>query len=132
MAQIAIAKLADGPRNAIYHVTIVGDGSGDLDDEIIIDPAADFDPTGEAIPALNIQRLHYDLSGFSAWLEFDYLATDTPVWSMSSDGGGMAFFDYFGGLTDRSGMDGTGKLKMSTNGLDAGDRGTIIIEAKKS
>jgi hypothetical protein len=37
----------------------------------------------------------------------------------------------FGGLKDRSPMDGTGKLKLSTNGLSADDRGTIIVWVRK-
>jgi hypothetical protein len=134
MAQIAITRLADGPRNAIYHIALQGDGTGDLVDVAVIDPATDFDPPLPAVPSLRIARLIYDLTGFDAYLEFDYLATDTPIWTMTGNNGGSDLdFCSFGGLSDRSlELDGSGKLLLSTSGLGLGDRGSIIIMAKKS
>lgn len=129
---VAITKILDGGRNAVFHVTITGDELGDLSDEILIDPATSFDPAMEPKPALSIDALWYDLTGFNARLEFDYLASDTPVWSMS--GGQPAQLDFccFGGLKDRSNaLDGLGKLKISTSGLGVGDVGTIVIKARK-
>jgi hypothetical protein len=133
MAQIKITALNDGPRNAIFHVALAGDGTGDLVGETVIDPATSFDTPLPPVPALRIMRLMYDLTGFDARLYFDYLATDTPVWTMTGDGSGEFDFGAFGGLTDRSlELDGTGKLLLSTTGLDAGGLGTIVIVAKKS
>jgi hypothetical protein len=129
---VAITKILDGGRNAVFHVSITGDASGDLSDEILIDPATSFDPAMERKPVLSIDALWYDLSGFSAKLEFDYLASDTPVWSMSAGQPGYVDFSCFGGLKDRSNaLDGLGKLKISTTGLGAGDIGTIVIKARK-
>jgi hypothetical protein len=132
MSQIAVTKILDGPRNAVFHVSIVGDAVGDLTDETIIDPATSFDPAYPAKPGMSIDGLWYDLTGFDAWIEFDYLVSDTPAWSMS--GGQAVNLDFcpFGGIKDRSNaMDGTGKLTVSTNGLAAGDRGTFIVKIHK-
>ena len=54
MAQIAITKLQDGPRNAVFHIVFSGDGSGDLTDEVVIDPATSFDPALPSTPATPI------------------------------------------------------------------------------
>lgn len=133
MTQATITKLLDGPRNAVYHVSILADGSGDLGDEILIDPATSFNPALPAVPGLRIAQLWYDLSGFNAILEFDYLVSDTPIWSMSGGQANHVDFSCFGGLADRSNeLDGSGKLKLSTSGLDTGDFGTLIVYATKS
>lgn len=132
MAQINITKLNDGARNAIFHVALQGDGTGDLVDAVIIDPATSFDVPMPALPALRIMSLRYDLTGFDAEIEYDYLESDTPIWTMTGDTGSAFDFCEFGGLTDRSLSDGSGKLLLTTNGLSNGDKGTIIICAKKS
>lgn len=132
MAQISVETLHDGPKNAVIHVSILGDGTGELTDEVLLDPAA-FDPPLPAVPALRITRLQYCFSGFSGRLEFDYLASDTPVWSMAGDEAIDLKFDEFGGITDRSNpLDGSGKLMLTTVGLGANDFGSMIVWAKKS
>lgn len=132
MAQITLTTLLDGPKNAAVHVSIAGDGTGELVDEVILDPAA-FDPPLPPVPALRIAELWYNFVGFDSLLEFDYLASDTPVWSMS--GGEAIHMDFgcIGGLTDRSNpLDGSGKLLLTTSGLEAGDFGTMVILVKKA
>lgn len=133
MAQIKVTKMHDGPRNAVFHVALAGDGTGDLVDEVLIDPATDFDPPLPPVPALRIDALKYDLTGFDAKLEYDYLASDTPIWTMTGDAPVEFDFREIGGLTDRSlELDGSGKLLLTTAGLGSGAQGTVIIIAKKS
>lgn len=127
---IAITEIINGERNAVFHISIVGDAGGDLTDTTLIDPA---DLGLPASPSIRLDRIWYDLTGFDVRLEFDYLASDTPVWSMS---GGQAIdlnFECFGGLSDRSPvLDGTGKLMITTSGLGAGDFGSIVLKVRKS
>lgn len=133
MSQITITKILDGARNAVVHVFVTGDGSGDLANEVLIDPATDFDPPFPAKPELRIDRLWYDLVGFTGYLAFDYLTSNTPIWSMSAGQANQPDFSWFGGLTDRSNpLDGLGKIKLTTTGLELGDVGTLIISAKKA
>jgi hypothetical protein len=132
--KVSITKLLDGPRSAVFHVFIESDGaSGELNDEVLIDPATSFDPALSASPSITIAELWYDFSGFDAKLEFDYLLSDTPVWTLSAGNGVHMDFGCFGGLKDRSNaLDGTGKLTITTNGLTAlGDNGTLIIKVRK-
>ena len=131
MAQIAITKLNDGPRNAVFHIVFSGDGSGDLTDEVVIDPATSFDPALPAVPSLTIARLKYDLSGFDAWLEFDYLVSDELIWSMTGDQYVDADLTEFGGLKDRAPNGGLGKLKLSTAGLGNNEHGMLIVWVRK-
>ena len=131
---VTVTKLNDGERHAVFHVYIASDGaSGDLVNEVIIDPALDFDPALSNKPVMTIESLQYDLSGFNATIEFDYLLSDTPAWNMSGGNYSDVCFGKFGGIKDRSGeLDGTGKLQITTNGLTAlGDSGTIIIRVRK-
>lgn len=132
MAQISVTTLLDGPRNAVVHVSFLGDGTGELTDEVLLDPAA-FDPPLPPVPALRIDRLWYAFAGFDARLQFDYLASNTPVWSML--GGEAIHMDFagFGGLTDRSdALDGSGKLLLTTVGLEEGSFGSMVIWARKA
>lgn len=133
MAQYDVTIIENGPRNFVAHVSIVGDGGGELDDEVLIDPATDFVPAiTPGKPAMTLDGLCYDLTGFNAWLEYDYLTTDTPLWTMSDDSSGDFDFSRFGGFKDRSNPnDGQGKLKISTSGLGDGDRGTLVLCIRK-
>lgn len=131
MPQITVTKIIDGPRNAVFHVAIEGDGSGDLTDYVVIDPETDLSPPLKGKPTFTVGGLQYDLSGFDAKLEFDYLASDTLVWAMTGDNYSDVDLCFFGGLKDRSGIDGQGKLKLSTRGLGAAETGVIIIKLRK-
>jgi hypothetical protein len=133
MAQYAITKLLDGPRNAVFHIAFEGDGSGDITNVVLIDPATSFDPALPASPAMTIERLMYDLTGFDAKLEFDYLTSDTFVWSLTGDQYADVDLCHFGGLKDRSpALDGQGTLKISTRGLGANETGVLVIHVRKS
>lgn len=131
---LTITKIMEGERHAVFHISIASDGArGELTDALLIDPAVDLSPALNAKPSLTIEHLWYDLSGFDARLEFDYMLSDTPVWTLSAGNGVHMDFTPFGGLKDRSNvLDGTGKLMITTNGLTAaGDNGTIIIKVRK-
>jgi hypothetical protein len=131
MPQIDVTKMLDG-RKAVFHVSILGDGSGELVDAVIVDPTADLDPPMPAAPTFKLDQIWYDLNGFSGRLEYDYLTSDTPAWTMSGNGGVWLDFSCIGGIADRSPSDGTGKLKITTSGLELGDFGTFIITIDRS
>jgi hypothetical protein len=130
---VSVTKLMDGAKNAAFHVFIKSDGvSADLTDYVIIDPALSFDPAYPNIPTMTVEEIYYDLAGFDAFLEFDYMLSDTPLWAMSGNQYAEAEFDCVGGLKDRSNeLDGTGKLQITTSGLTAGKFGSIVIKVRK-
>lgn len=132
MAQVEVTKMLDGPRNAAFHIFISGDGSGDAVDVVIIDPATDFDPVLPASPGIKLQKIWHDLQGFSVFFEYEYLASDTPLWTITDNGSNCLDFSCFGGITDRSDIDGSGKIKLTTSGLELGELGTIILHIIKA
>lgn len=131
---ITITKLIDGPRNAVLHIVIASDGStGDLTNFTLIDPAFDFSPELPAKPIMTIEEIWYELAGFTARLQFNYLTKSTPIWTLAGQASGHMDFTKFGGLKDRSNpLDANGKLTITTTGLATiGCQGTIVIKVRK-
>lgn len=131
---VNVTKLMDGPKNAAFHVFIKSDGaSADLVGYTIIDPAESFDPGLKNKPVITVDEIYYDLTGFDAFLAFDHLLSNTPLWAMSRSQCSEAEFGCVGGLKDRSNpLDGTGKLQITTNGLTAGFCGAMVIKIRKN
>lgn len=131
MAQINVTKILDGARNSVLHIFIAGDGSGDLSGEVVADPTV-FDPAMPGVPTLTIEDIKYDFVGFNGYLAFDDLVSGTPVWAMSGGQYSEVCLKDFGGIKDRSSVDGDGKLKLTTSGLSSGDVGVIVLELRKN
>ena len=130
MSNIVQTLISDGPTKAIIQIYLESNGiEEELTDYVLLDPSLDFSPAADQ---MSILQVWYGLSGFSATLSFDDL-TDSPCWNLPGDTDGYYDFRYFGGLKDRSGIDHTGKLLISTSGFSPQPKkGTIIIELKKN
>ena len=132
MANIVnITLVNNGPRNVVAHVYLESDGaSGELVDHVLIDPVADLGLTSSA--RLSIKSIKSGISGFVARVEFDTgLVDDKMIWVITEHNSNIDFKDI-GGLEDRSGVDGTGKLQITTTGFTAaGDQGSIIFQIKR-
>ena len=130
MANIVKTLISDGPSKAIISVYIESDGiETDLVNYVLLDPQVDFVPIAEQ---MSILQIWYALSNFSALLSFDDL-TDFPSWNLVENTDGYVDLRYFGGIKDRSGIDYTGKLLLSTTGFTPEPKvGTIIIELRKN
>lgn len=124
--------LLDSPKSTIVHVYIESDGvSGDLSSFVLLDPKVDFVDSPQIIQ-MSIRQIWYSLAWFDGFLSFDDL-TPYPSWVLNRDANGYFDFRYFGGIKDRSSIDTTGKLLLSTNGLTSlGNRGTLVIELQKN
>jgi len=125
---VAVRKLLDG-HVCFFKVYLKNDGSGEVTDSIIIDPLVDLidrkNPKG-----LVIEKIWYDINGFSVRLEFDDLI-DSPIWTCSSSNN-YVDFQPFGGLSDASGLDGTGKIMLTTTGFINGMQGSMILKVRRS
>jgi hypothetical protein len=130
MSTALITRILDGPRNVVLHVFVQGDALGDLSEELILDPA-DLDPALPERPGLTLNRIQYDLVGFDAVLAFEELLSNRPVWSMTGDQYADVDFSAYGGIKDRSTPDGSGRLMLTTSGLDDGESGTLILMLRK-
>lgn len=128
---VNVTKLQDGPRHWQFHIYLESDGaSGELTDETVIDPVVDMGL--ESSQRLAIQEITYSLSGFACRIEADYLVDGKMIWVMSdASANTVEFQEKYGGLYDRSEVDGTGKLQLTTTGFTtAGDMGSILITVR--
>lgn len=127
---VATTTLLNGSKYLIVHIYLKCDGnSGELSDTTLVDPM-DYGLTSD--PTYTVEELVYDFAGFDAAIEFDTgLITDGPIWVLPEGGVGRVDFKPFGGFKDRSGMDGTGKLVITTTGFTATtDQGSLILKLR--
>lgn len=127
---LTITTLLDGDEHVIVHVYMRSDGQ-ELVQEKLVDPATMTPPCDR----LSVQEVMYDFAGFDARLEFGSgLVDQTMIWVLP-EGSGSGYRNYkpFGGFNDRSGLDGTGELLITTTGFTAADvdQGSLIIKLKK-
>lgn len=128
---IAITKINDGDRHVIVQVFLQADGSGDESGRVLIDSYEDLSPALPRKPVFAIQEIWYDLDGFNMALSFGGLVEAT-AWTLSQGASNHVCFDSFGGIVDRNGDDGDGKLLLSTIGFDTvGKQGSMIIKLRK-
>lgn len=133
---VNIRKLIDGPRHAVFHVFFRGDGvSGELVDQVIIDPMLDFTPKMIKGQHLSLVKVWYGLAGVDVRMGFKSSAQPgmLPVWVVPAGTmSGHVNFNEFGGISDKSGIDATGRLVISTTGLvSTADQGSLIIKVSK-
>lgn len=127
---ITVTKHLDGPRHAVFHVYLKGDGSaGEVTDQIIIDPAL-LTPALTTKARFRIDDIKWSFStGLGVRFEYNSIP-DSPIWTCF--GSHHINFEDAGGLQDRSGLDGGGALQITTIGLDsAAKQGTFIIKITK-
>lgn len=132
MANIVETTVIEGgaQRNLIVLIFLKSDGvSGDLNKQVIVDPA-DFG--GNIRSRFELRRIDYNFAGFDALIEFDSgEVTPTFKWTLSEGANSKVDFDYCGGIKDTSGIDGTGKVMITTSGFNnTGDFGTILLKLR--
>lgn len=121
--------LVDGARNLVVLVNIVGDGSGEETDTILIDRSA-FAPTDGI--ELVVECIEGYCSGVTATIEFDATA-DGVLCRLPAD---LFYYDWSraGGVSSNklTGAGATGDLLITTSSLGAGDFLTFTIFARKA
>jgi hypothetical protein len=125
-------KLLDGPRHAIFHFAIDGTEQDEMTDYVLIDPKDDITP---AAYKLVVEDVLYNFAGFDAKIHFDSdVVEGIMTWVLPQGSDSYVDFRSFGGFKDRSGINGDGKLKLTTKGLgmDEGDMGSMIVRVRKS
>src|SRR5882757_8830026 len=117
---INVTKILDttNAKHAIFQIFLMSDGvSGELNKFTIIDPVIDLG-FSKGTPTLAVVELWFEFIGFNVRLEYGGL-TQYPIWVMpSSASDNNICFSEFGGLKDRSGIDGNGKLQITTTGFN--------------
>ena len=132
--KIVKTLLLDSSKSAILHVYMESDGNeGDLSNFVLLDPKTDFYNSDAGLRIqMTLKQVWYSFSWFDGLLTFDDLVP-YPSWQLTRDAIGYHDFRYFGGIKDRSSIDTTGKVLISTNGFAAlGNVGTMVIEVGKN
>ncbi len=123
---ILATTLINGPRHVIMHFAL---SLNEETNAVLIDPLALDQPS----PKLVIEDVLFNFAGFDAKIFFPSdVAEGTMTWVLPEGGANYADFRPFGGFKDRSGINGDGKLLLTTYGLTEGDIGTMIIRARKA
>lgn len=129
---VEVKMLSNGPLNIILGVYLRSDGAtGELVKQTLLDPVADLGLKPSA--RLRLRYMAHNFAGFDAVVSFDAGLVDPNwKWVLSEGTNHPIDFGPFGNIKDDSGVDGTGKLQISTTGFTAStDQGSILIALQK-
>ena len=124
--------ILNGPRHTILQLFLQSDGSGtELDNFSILDPVEDLGL--DAGQRFSVEEILFNLAGFDATLSFETgLVTQNMIWVLPEGASNYVDFRPFGGFKDRSGLDGTGKLLLSTLGFTSVNSfGSLLVKIRK-
>ena len=116
----------NGSKLFTVKVDIVGDGSGDEAASALITTAA---LTGTP-STFKIRAIQWELVGFTAQLLWDATSDVQAFVLPQGVAGGIRFADTGQHLVNNASTGKTGTLNITTAGLGATGRGTIIIEGQ--
>ena len=86
MAQVTITKIVEGVSHITVRMDLLGDGSGELDHEVVLS-ASDLVPVRENNqPAFRIMQLWYGLVWFDVLFGYGTLQP-RPVWTLARKSG---------------------------------------------
>lgn len=128
---VQVKFISKGPRNSTLAVYLQSDGlAGDLNKQVIVDPVADY-----GLPAttrLTLLRVDYNLAGFDSIIEFDTGVPDPNwKWVLVEGANNPVDFQPYGGIKDDSGVNGTGKILLTTSGFNSTqDFGSILMQIR--
>ncbi len=121
---VAKQVILNGANNYVIKVTVSGDGSGELANQLLLNTTGDCGTTDK------IMKIDANFTGFSGTVKWD---ATTSVIATQIVGDKDVHLDWWriGGLVNNAGSGKTGDVVMSTVGLDAGTVGEITLWIKK-
>ena len=134
MAQVTIKKVVEGPSHLVVILNFDGDGTGDLENYSVLSPLELIPARPDDRPAFYIIQIWHSLIWFDLTLGFGGL-TPRMVWPLARDTGPHVDFRSFGGLQDYPTVppsDQSGVLLVSTSGLIAGSKGSVVLDLRKT
>ena len=136
MGQVTVRKVVEGNSHLVLRVDLAGDGTGELDNYVILSPS-DLNPrVSDNVPAFRIMQAWYGMVWFDVTIKANTV-TPSVLWTLARDCDSHVDFRSFGGLidpivyTDPTAID-NGKLILSTNNFVLGSAGTIVLELRKT
>lgn len=125
---ITKTTLIDGPRNLVQLINIVGDGSGEESNTLLVDRSG-FTPTDGT--ELVVEKIEGYLSAFTAALSFD-ATTDLVFARLPAD---WFCYDWqkIGGVSsNKAGTGSNGDILLTTSSLGSGDAATFYLHMRKA
>src|ERR1700682_5435253 len=156
--QLVKTIILDSQREGVVHYTFISDGfSGELNKQVILDPLTDFNmiPQGNQgmvqttggqpyrqTPTFAVLEMWFSLQQMTGTLQYDNGVNPQTIWLLSSTSPeGHYDFNSFAGVKDRTGVDGTGRIILTTQGfagqLPLGDQtpytpqGSIVLRVQQ-
>ena len=124
-------RLIGGITRIVQHVCIDSDGTEETD-LVIYDSSAVATLLGkDDTLKCCINSITYSTNSALGviHLEFD-ATTDVLAWAMPYQGSGHFCFERHGGLKNTAGTGITGDITLTTTGLAAGDKVTLVIDVR--
>lgn len=129
---ITKTTLLNGPRNLVVLVNVLGDGSGEETNLLLIDRSSYVNDGDDAGVAVAVDKIEGNLGGFAATLSFD-ATTDLPFASLPNGYPFCYEWEKVGGVNSGlSGAGANGDILLTTSGLGAGERGTFTLFMRKA
>ena len=121
---VAKQLVLNGSRNYVIKVTVLGDGSGELANQLLLNT------TGDCGTADKIMKIDANFTGFSGTVKWD-ATTSVIATQIVADKDVHLNYWPTGGLVNNAGTGVTGNVVLSTVGLGSGDIGEITLWIKK-
>lgn len=125
---ITKTTLHDGARNLIQLINILGDGSGDETNAVLVDRSA-FTPTDGT--ELVVEGIEGVLNAFTAALSFD-ASTDLVFARLAAESFALDWTKFGGVSSNKAGAGAIGDILLTTASLGSGDSGTFILRMRKA
>jgi len=125
---ITKTTLHDGPRNLVQLINILGDGSGEETNTVLVDRSA-FAPT--AGTELVVEKIEGYLSNFTAALSFDATA-DLAFARLPADWFCYDWKEIGGVSSNMAGAGANGDILLNTSSLGNGDAATFYLHMRKA
>jgi hypothetical protein len=127
---VANTTLQNTSRRLVVRSQFTIDGT-EAADLILVDKSAFVGPDGTEPSKLVVEKIAWDLNGFSVLVEFDH-DTDDKIATISGVGE-ISFTENskFQGFIDPASTGATGDIVATTLTTDAGDEGFIVLYLRK-
>lgn len=122
-------KLCDGHRNVILSRVCSSDGTGESA-AVFADISTFSTANGVAPTSLRVDRIDYDIQGFTSISLFFDATTDDEIVRLGP-GSGTIDFSGIGGKSDPKSSGTTGDILITTVGAVSGDTYTITLYCVK-
>lgn len=125
---ITKTTLLDGPRHLVQLINIVGDGSGEETNTVLVDRSA-FAPTDGTETV--VEKISGMCTAFTAVLSFE-ASTDLVFLRLPADWFAHDWCEFGGVSSNKAGTGANGDILLTTSSLGNGDAATFIISMRKS